>query len=273
MTFWERGALAGVALAAILVCGCRSGGAPEFPPHAMVLRLADAYDIPTLDPAAGYDTLSWTFEQAIFDTLVRYGEDNVELEPDLATSWESAPDATSFTFHLRHDARFSTGRAVTSNDVRYGIERVIDPATRSKGMEYYRGIAGANEFAAHRTAYVSGIETPDAWTISFHLTAPDPIFPHKLAMPFAAAVPREVVARWGDDFSHHPIGSGAFMLREWKGGQRIVIARNPYYFDKRLPRLDAVVDSLGVDSDSNGCDSKPAIWIWSRRFRPRSFRT
>ena len=243
-------ALVTVMFTAVALCGCRTnGGAPEFPPHAMVLRLADADDIPTLDPAAGYDTLSWTFEQAIFDTLVRYGEDNVELEPDLATRWESAPDAMSFTFHLRRDARFSTGRAVTSGDVRYGIERVIDPATRSKGMEYYRGIAGADDFAAHRAVHVSGIETPDAWTISFHLSAPDPIFPHKLAMPFAAAVAREAVARWGEDFSHHPVGSGAFMLREWRGGQRIVIVRNPFYFDQGLPRLDAVVDSLGVDSE------------------------
>ena len=83
-----------------------------------MLRIADADDVPTLDPAAGYDTESWTFEQAIFDTLVRYGDDNVELEPDLATTWKSSSDARTFTFHLRRDARFSTGRAVTSDDFR-----------------------------------------------------------------------------------------------------------------------------------------------------------
>ncbi|HUY27168.1 MAG TPA: ABC transporter substrate-binding protein [Candidatus Binataceae bacterium] len=246
----QLNALMAAAFAIFALGGCRSGSRGlNLPPHAMILRIAEVDDVPTLDPAAGYDTLSWTFEQAIFDTLVRYGEDNVELEPDLAASWESAPDAMTFTFHLRHDARFSNGRIVTSDDVRYGIERVLDPATRSKGMEYYRGIAGADEFAAHHAEHVSGIETPDAWTIRFHLSAPDPIFPHKLAMPFAAAVPREVVARWGDDFSHHVVGSGAFMLREWRGGQRIVIVLNPYYFAKGLPRLDAIVDSLGVDSE------------------------
>ena len=119
MTFWQRRALVGRrACGARAYVGCRTGGGRlrNFRPRAKVLRLADADDIPTLDPAAGYDTVSWTFEQAIFDTLVRYGEDNVELEPDLATSWESAPDAMSFTFHLRRDARFSTGRAVTSDD-------------------------------------------------------------------------------------------------------------------------------------------------------------
>ena len=114
--------------------GCGGGPPPlNLPPHAMVLRLADVDDVPTLDPAAGYDTASWTFEQAIFDTLVRYGDGNIELEPDIATSWESSPDATTFTFHMRGDARFSDGRAVTSEDFRYGVERVLNPATRSRG--------------------------------------------------------------------------------------------------------------------------------------------
>ena len=56
----------------------------------------------------------------------------------------------------------SDGRAVSSEDFRYGIERVPNPATRSRGMEYYRGIVGAEDFVAHRSAHLSGIETPIA---------------------------------------------------------------------------------------------------------------
>jgi peptide/nickel transport system substrate-binding protein len=94
------------AFAIALAVGCGGGPPPlNLPPHAMVLRLADADDIPTLDPAAGYDTVSWTFEQAIFDTLVRYGDGNIELEPDIATAWESSPDATTLT----PDFRFQSG--------------------------------------------------------------------------------------------------------------------------------------------------------------------
>lgn len=239
-----------LALALALMVGC-GGGPPalNFPPNAMVLHLADADDVPTLDPAAGYDTLSWTFEQAIFDTLVRYGDGNIELEPDVAIAWETSSDATTFTFHLRHDARFSDGRAVTSEDFRYGVERVLNPATRSKGMEYYRGIRGSADFIAHRAPHLSGISTPDSWTIVFNLSAPDPIFAHKLAMPFASAIPRDVAEKWGDDFSRHAVGSGAFMVREWISGQRLVLVRNPYYFAKPLPRLDAIVESVGVNPE------------------------
>jgi ABC-type transport system substrate-binding protein len=260
MAFWRavrgdmsiamRRAFLTVVATLALVAGCqRASDDFGFPPNAMVLRTSSPDDVPTLDPAAGYDTASWSFEQAIFDMLVRYGDADVELHPDAATSWEASPDATTFTFHLRHDLRFSTGRAVTAEDFKYEIERVIDPATRSKGMEYYQSIAGSAEFSAHRAAHVDGIQTPDPWTIVFHLSGPDPIFPHKLTMPFAAAVPREVAEKWGEDFSRHVVGSGAFKLREWIAGQRIVLEKNPYYFQKDLPRLDGVVELTGVGDE------------------------
>ncbi len=236
--------------AALILAGCRTGAPPlDFPPGAQVLHLAERDDVPTLDPAIGYDTSSWTFEQMIFDTLVRYSDTGVDLVPDAAVSWEASPDARTFTFHLRRDVRFSTGRTVTAADFKYAIERVIRPATNSKGMEYFRALAGAQDFAAGRAQNVAGIETPDPYTIIFRLVGPDPIFVHKLAMPFAAAIPSEAVSRWGDDFFKHVVGSGPFMLREWIGGQRLVLVRNPYYFIKGLPRLDAIVDQIGVDDE------------------------
>jgi ABC-type transport system substrate-binding protein len=240
----------GLVLAAcVLLASCQNNSALIFPPGAQVLHLASQDDVPTLDPAAGYDTASWSFEQALFDTLVRYADGSIALEPDLALSWESSPDATHFTFHLRHDARFSNGRAVTSADLKYSLQRVLTPATRSKGIEYYRNILGAEDYIAGRAGDVRGIATPDPYTISFTLSAPDPIFIHKLCMPFAAAVPREAVQRWGDDFSSHPVGSGAFELRQWRRGQYLVLVRNPYYFARGQPRLDAIVERVGVNEE------------------------
>jgi len=236
-------------IAALVEGGCKSEAPLNLPPGAKVLWLAAADDVPTLDPAIGYDTASWTFEQAIFDTLVRYGDATVELEPDLALSWEISKDATVFTFHLRHDARFSNGLQVTGADFKYAIERVLRPSTRSKGSEYYRGIVGAVDFAAGRASAVSGIALPDPYTLVFHLTGPDPIFIHKLTMPFAAAVPREDAEKWGEDFSHHVVGSGAFKLSQWIAGQRLALVRNPYYFAKGLPKLDAVVEMMGVNDE------------------------
>jgi ABC-type transport system substrate-binding protein len=229
--------------------GCRTRPSLQFAPGAMVLHLATRDDVPTLDPVAGYDTASWAFEQMLYDTLVRYSDSGTDLVPDAAIRWESSADARTFTFHLRPDIRFSNGRTVTSADFKFEIERVLNPTNNSQGIEYYRAIAGAEQYSSGQAKTVAGIETPDPDTIIFHLTAPDPIFLAKVAMPFAAAVPRETVARYGGDFSRHAIGSGPFMLKEWKSGQRIVMVKNPYYFIKGLPHLDAVVEQMGVDEN------------------------
>ncbi len=238
-------------MAAALWMGCRSVSSTEqsFPPSASVLHLALADDVPTLDPAAGYDTASWEFEQVLFDTLVRYAADSNDLKPDLALSWDMSPDATTFTFHLRADAYFTNGRRVTSEDVRYSIERVLNPKTRSQGVQYFRSLVGAEDFVNGKAAHVSGIETPDPQTVRFRLMQPDPIFLHKLAMPFAAAVPKEVVERWGEDFARHVVGSGPFMLKEWLSGQRLVLVKNPRYFIPGKPKVDAVVALIGVNEE------------------------
>jgi oligopeptide transport system substrate-binding protein len=242
-------------IAAAMAAAATAGGCDPAAPNrslaarAWVLHLCGENDVPTLDPAIGYDTDSWTFEQEIFDTLVRSGDANVDLQPDLAWGWTVSPDATAFSFRLRRDAAFTNGRPVTSADFKYAIERVLLPATRSKGGEYYRGISGALDFIAGRAKQVAGIDTPDDYTIVFRLDQPDPIFAHKLAMPFAAAVPREVVEKWGEDFSSHVVGSGPFKLREWIGGQRLVLDRNPTYFVKGQPRLDSIEYLVGVNQE------------------------
>src|SRR5258708_37705238 len=105
-------------------------------------------------------------------------------------------------------------------------------------------MVGGEDFVGGRPKTVSGIETPDPGTIAFHLTSADPIFVQKLAMPFAAALPHEVADQWGDDFSRHVVGSGPFMLKEWRSGERIVLVRNPRYFDRKLPPLDPIVEAI-----------------------------
>ncbi len=217
------------------------------PGDARYLRLADQDDIPTLDPARGYDTASWQFEEMLFNTLLDYDKDG-NLIPELATGWDVSADQRTYLFHLRQDARFTNGRSVVADDIRYSIERVLNPRTRSPGAEFFRGIVGAEQYAPGQCR-VTGIETPDAQTIRFTLRAFDPLFLHKLAMPFAAAVPIEAVERWGEDFARHPVGSGPFQLQEWVSGQRLLLVRNPHYFINKAPRLAGVQRLVGVNED------------------------
>ena len=211
------------------------------------LRLAGPDEVPTLDPARGYDTSSWQFEQMLFTTLLGY-DAGTNLVPQLARGWEVSADHLTYTFHLRPDVRFSSGRPVVAADVKYAIERVLDPHTRSQGAEFFRILTGAEDCDETQCS-VSGIETPDAVTVRFRLRAFDPLFLHKLTMPFAAAVPPEEVARWGEDFARHPVGSGPFMLQEWISGQRLVLVRNPRYFIPGVPRLAGMQRLVGLNDD------------------------
>jgi len=227
-----------------LGCAPASGGPESAPPY---LRLAGADEIPTLDPARGYDTSSWQFEEMLFNTLLDYDAQG-NLVPELATAWEVSGDHRTYTFRLRDDVRFTTGRPLTAADVRYSIVRVLDPRTRSQGAEFFRVLEGA-ESCTEKSCAVPGIQVLDAHTLRFVLRDFDPLFLHKLAMPFAAAVPAEEVERWGEDFARHPVGSGPFMLQEWVSGQRLLLVRNPAYFIPGIPRLAGVERLVGVTDE------------------------
>src|SRR5439155_1524022 len=108
-------------------------GAPDGdePPRAGgVLREASSEDPRYLDPAKGYDTVSWGLEQMLFNTLVAY-DAGTTIVPELAESWTLSPDGRHVSFALRHDVVFSTGRPMTAADVKYSLERLLRPTMHS----------------------------------------------------------------------------------------------------------------------------------------------
>lgn len=231
----------------VLVCACLvSCGTTTEPPPPGVLRTASTDDVPTLDPAIGYDTASWFFEQMLFNTLLDY-DDAGALVPELAERWTRAADGRTVVFHLRPDVRFSNGRRLIAADVKYSLERVLRPTTRSQGAEFFTTLEGAPDFIAGRAADVRGIEVQSDTAVLFHLAAHDPLFLHKLALQFAAVVPQEVAEAAGESFGSHPVGSGPFVLVEWRRGQRLRLRRNPDYFRRDQPALAGVEHLVGVN--------------------------
>ncbi len=235
------------AVSASLVLIYTSSVWAEQPKQGGTMTVTYQDDITTLDPAIGYDWQNPSMMQALFDGLMDYEPGTTKLTPDLAESVEVAPDGLSYTFKLRDGVTFHNGRELTSADVKYTLERLANPATQSPGQGYFSPIAGFDEFAAGTAPGLSGVETPDDRTVVIRMSRPTAPFLNVLAMHFGSIVPKEEVEKWGDDFGHNPVGTGAFKMTEWTSGQRIVFERNQDYFKQGVPYLDRIVFEIGQD--------------------------
>ncbi|MGA0563750.1 ABC transporter substrate-binding protein [Ancylobacter sp. VNQ12] len=204
-------------------------------------------DIATLDPAIGYDWQNWSIIKSLFSRLMDYTPGTPDLVPSLAESFTVSPDGQTYTFKLRKGVKFSNGREVVPADVKYSIERAVDPKTQGPGAGFFGAIAGFDDFSAGKADGLAGIETPDANTVVFKLSRPDATFLHVLAINFASVVPKEAVEAAAGDFGKKPVGSGTFVLKDWVIGQKLVFARNPDYFVKGVPHIDSFTIEIGQE--------------------------
>jgi len=229
----------------VLIIGLALVALAQKPGGSITVSFKD--DISTLDPAVGYDWQNWSIIKSIFDGLMDYKPGTTQLEPRLAQKYEISRDGRVYTFTLRKGVKFHNGRELTAADIKYSLERTLNPKTQSPGQSFYLGIEGAQAFVDGKAAEVSGIAVLAPDRIRFTLVKPDASFLHKLALNFSFAVPKEEVEKYGADFGHHPVGSGAFRFKEWVLGQRLVLKKNPDYFVKGRPYLDQIVFQVGLD--------------------------
>ncbi|MBD8554195.1 ABC transporter substrate-binding protein [Rhizobium sp. CFBP 8762] len=204
-------------------------------------------DIATLDPAIGYDWVNWSMIKSLYSRLMDYTPGTPDLVPSLAESFDVSSDGLTYTFKLRKGVKFSNGRDVVASDVKYSIERAVDPKTQGPGAGFFGAIAGFEDVSGGKATTLSGIETPDDGTVIFKLSRPDATFLHVLAINFASVVPREAVEAAGGDFGKKPVGSGTFVLKEWTIGQRLVFERNKNYFVKDMPHVDSFTVEVGQE--------------------------
>ena len=217
----------------------------------MIFRYNECAGIGTLDPAFAKDqALIWATSQ-LFGGLVRLDNDLIP-QPHIAKNWEISADGLHYTFHLRNDVQFhrnaafgtpDSTRRVTAHDFTYSLLRLNDPALASPGMWVLSQVDS------------NGISAADDSTLLIRLRTPLPYFLSLLAMPYCSVVPREVVERYGADFRKHPCGTGPFQLQLWKENVKLVLRRNPLYFERdsngaRLPRLDAVAITFIADKQT-----------------------
>lgn len=235
--------------------GVSSGTAAK--PGEIVRYGAISSKVRGMDPMDIGDVTSSGIASNFYDTLYQYHylKRPYEIIPSLAAGMpEVSEDGLIYTITLRDDILFQDdacfpggkGRKVTMHDVVYSWKRLADIHNVSKNWWIFDGrIAGFNDFREYSKSVdkgkvdydtpVEGLEVVDGLTLKITLTQKWPQILYYLAHLPTAVVPHEAVDKYGDEFLNHPVGTGPFMLKEWRRGSLIVMVRNPNFRDEFYP--------------------------------------
>ena len=245
----------GLLLLVVLAAGCgqRNDGDEDF----AIFKYNESAGILTLDPIYAKDLPHiWACNQ-LFNSLVAF-DNQMNVVPMVAKSWDISEDGLVYTFHLRDDVRFHEDtcfyqsalrqaqgpRVVTAEDFVYSFNRVVDKHLNSPGLWVFSSVKHDDDQYAFTAL--------DDTTFQIELSKPFPPFLGILSMTYASVVPKEAVEYYGNDFRSHPVGTGPFKFQYWKENVKLVFRKNPNYFERdeageRLPYIDAVSISFLID--------------------------
>jgi peptide/nickel transport system substrate-binding protein len=163
--------------------------------------------------------------QNIYSYLVQADKD-IRIQPDLAEKWEISPDGKTYTFSLRKGVKFHNGRELTSDDVKYSIERIRDPNKASQG----KGLM----------ASIDTVDASDKYVAKVMLKEPDSGLLAALASAWGAIVAKEEVEKNGGSLDKADAGSGPYMIEDWVPNQSLKLKKFADYYDKNVGFLDGI---------------------------------
>jgi peptide/nickel transport system substrate-binding protein len=210
-------------------------------------------DIPGFDPlkVGVYDTAALTAAAALFETLT-YLDDDGKPQPKLALSWTHSDDFKTWTFKLRPGVKFHDGTPFNAEAAKANFDRQKDPANKCRCAFYISGI--------------HDLQAPDELTLVYNLNDPAVNFPSLVSYSNQNAAVHSPTA-WktkGDEYNRNPVGTGPYVLKSWTAGDRMVLERNPDYWNKGHPYLDRIVLKPLPDQQSRfaSLQSGEADIIW-----------
>jgi len=221
------------------------------------LHVLSSVDLEHLDPARAYVTSSQDVSRLVYRTLTTFaaapGPDGGKIVPDLATDTGRPSDgAKTWTFTLKPGVKYEDGRAVTSKDVKYGVERTF-AAELPEGPPYARmWLAGGETYKGpyKDPAGLASIETPDDSTVVFRLNRAVADFGSAVSLPMFAPVPQDKDT--GVSYDSRPFSSGPYRIERFEPKKQLTLVRNTHWDQatdtvrKGLP--DKVVIDLNLDA-------------------------
>ena len=219
---WRRWMVGGLILGLMLVTwSAVLGGAPPATGETLTIAVPDeppGLD-PTTSPAAAIARIVYN---NLLEGLVKVNMQG-EVVRALAERYSVSIDGTVYTFTLRPDVKFHNGRSLTAEDVKYTLERNLDPKTGHPHRAYYEDI--------------EQITIIDEYTLKIALRKPNAMFVFNLARANSAIIAKEEVER----LKSHPIGTGPYQFSEWVRGDRIILTKFKDYYLPGVPSVDKVV--------------------------------
>ncbi|MEU1125370.1 ABC transporter substrate-binding protein [Streptomyces sp. NPDC005899] len=238
--------------------GSGGSGASDTPRKGGTLTVLNSNPQEDFDPARLYTSGGGNVPSLVFRTLTTRNRENgaagAQVVPDLATDLGTpSKDATVWTYTLKDGLTYEDGTAITSADIKYGIERSF-AAELSGGAPYLRDwlIGGADYAGPYKDKKgLDSIEVPDAKTIVFHLNKPEGEFPYLATQTQTTPVPK--AKDTGTRYEEHPVSSGPYkVVSNENDGERLVLERNPHWSAATDQERKAYPDRIDVRS---GLDS------------------
>ena len=214
----------------------------------MVFRYNEYGSITSLDPAFSRNLPNIWATTHMFNSLVQLNDD-LEIIPDLAEQWTISSDGLVYEFRIREDVFFhqhpafgkSKTRKVNASDFAFSLKRLLDPQLASPGGWVLQN--------------VERIEAKNDQLLIITLKQPFPAFLGLLSMRYCSVVPKEIVTKTEGNFRKNPIGTGPFAFKYWEEDVKLVLRKNPLYFERddlglRLPYLESISISFVPDKQS-----------------------
>ncbi len=245
---WQPGFLAALVTIALIVSNCSSPNNPGGTAQSGVLIYGSGGQPVNLESGNITDGNSIVVHNQIYNRLIEFKPGTTELQPGLATAWTASPDGKIWTFKLRQGVKFHDGTEFDAEAVKFNVDRWWDKnnpfgyRNAGKTYEIWEQIFGGSK--GEPNSLLQNLVVTDKSTIQFVLKQPFAAFPSTIASGyFGIASPTAIkksAASYGTPAAG-AVGTGAFMFKEWRSGDRIVLEKNPNYWNAGFPKSNQLV--------------------------------